>query len=166
MFAVKELYRSHKIKIFEDLTEAEFSLISKFAEDRTYNDGATIIEENEKDIGLFIIIKGKVHVVKTNPENQEFYIATLSEGDCFGEMALFTGEKHIAKIRAIGTITVKFLSKAKFDKFIQQNLAIGLKLTTRMLKIVSDRLRHTNEELIGMLNLAIISKDFKNINST
>lgn len=54
------------------------------------------------------------------PEGQLQEIASLGPGDCFGEMALLTGEPGSADIQAMTDLTLLKLSRNRFDQLIHQ----------------------------------------------
>ena len=82
--------------------------------------GETIFEEGSRGDSLFIIANGLVKISRKE-ENVQKELAVLKNSDCFGEMALFTGEKRSASATAITHTTVFKLTKAKFDKLLKQH---------------------------------------------
>lgn len=135
-----------------------FKVIKEIKEDvmetgtlgKTYKDNEIIIKQGEMGDCMYIIQSGKVVVTQLKEEN-EVRLAELSEGDFFGEMALFTREQRSATVRAKGEAAVLTVDKKTLLGRIQKDpsLAFGViqqmsshicKLNTRYSRInVADR---------------------------
>lgn len=59
--------------------------------------GEKIIQQGEPGDSMFILIKGEADVFASR-EGANAHLATLSGGDCFGEMSLLTGEPRSATV--------------------------------------------------------------------
>ena len=59
---------------------------------------------------MFILLRGAAQV-SISKNGSTIPVATLSSGDCFGEMSLLTGEKRSATVRADGDCYVMEISK-------------------------------------------------------
>lgn len=71
---------------------------------------------NEGDIGdfLYIIVSGKVSVLKNKEDGTQEQIATLGPGEYFGEMALLNQNRRSATIKCLESIDVLALRKSDF----------------------------------------------------
>ena len=76
--------------------------------------GATIIRQGAPGDNFYLIRKGRVAVV-AEKDGLERMVATLTEGDFFGERALMTGEPRNATIQALDELTVYSLGKEDFQ---------------------------------------------------
>src|SRR6266480_5781343 len=85
--------------IFECLSDTQLDDLVKRARLNHFGRGESVIEEGADGDSMFILLRGTagVSVAKNGASIQ---VATLSEGDCFGEMSLLTGEKRSATVRA------------------------------------------------------------------
>ena len=61
-----------------------------------YGRGETIIREKADGASMFVLVTGEA-AVNVLMGGQQTRVATLQDGDCFGEMSLLTGEKRSAK---------------------------------------------------------------------
>jgi hypothetical protein len=81
--------------VFEGLSEREsIDILSKFVGIRVYR-GDRVIQQNGMTPGLFIVLDGQIDIVRTD-EDWEITIATLAEGEIFGEVGLVSEQPAIA----------------------------------------------------------------------
>ncbi|HEX8457539.1 MAG TPA: mechanosensitive ion channel family protein [Pyrinomonadaceae bacterium] len=85
--------------IFAPLNADELSQLVCASRTHTYAPGETIIRAGEDGDSMFVVRHGQV-AVQINDNGQARTVATLGEGDFFGEMALFTGEPRSAHVVA------------------------------------------------------------------
>lgn len=95
-----------------------------------------IFAEGDPGDFFYIILSGKVKVMIGGDKPRQ--IATLERDDCFGEMALLTGEPRTATVVAAEDTEVLALNKADFD----QLLAVDPALAVNLSKMLGRRLMH------------------------
>lgn len=95
--------------------------------------GTTIISQGQSAESLFLIESGQVVV-----EQSGTTIATLSEGDFFGEMALLTSQPHRADVRALTPTDLLTLPASDFHHLIEQRPDLEAQLRGE----VERRIRH------------------------
>ncbi len=91
--------RLSAIDIFSPLTADELQVLAETAEARIFAPGETIIRAGDQGSSMFVINRGSVDV-RVDNDGRMRTVNTLSEGDFFGEMALFTGEPRAANVVA------------------------------------------------------------------
>jgi len=133
-----------KVPIFGNLTHNERTAICSVIVVRQFNDGETIVhEEDEESQTFFIIGAGTVHVVVLSSEGKQTILATLRQGEFFGEMALLDGEPRSASVVAAGKCTLLMLYRKVFIDILQKYP----KITIQMLVEMSRRLRKSNRHI-------------------
>lgn len=83
------------------------------------NSGEIVFRQGEVGDALYIIIDGIVRVY-LEPGGRSREIACLGPGECFGEMALLTGEPRSADIQAMTDLILLRLAKDRFEHLIKQ----------------------------------------------
>lgn len=109
---------------------------------KRFKEGEIIIKEGEPGKELFIIVKGKVNIVKES-EGIKTALATLDEGDIFGEMALVDSRPRSATAEAVGDVTVRALDRGSFKSLLENNTNIAVLVFDKLCQ----RLRAVNDEL-------------------
>jgi CRP-like cAMP-binding protein len=98
--------------------------------------GATIIRQGEPADALYLIESGQVVV-----EQSGTTIATLGEGDFFGEMALLTSQPHRADVRALTPTELLTLPAGDFHHLIDQRPDLEAQLRS----VIEKRIRNSAE---------------------
>jgi small-conductance mechanosensitive channel/CRP-like cAMP-binding protein len=87
------------VDILRVLAPAEQRALAEMSEQRLYAAGESIVKQGEESSELYVIERGEV-VVSVQRSGGEVVVARLGAGKFFGEMALLTGDKRQASVRA------------------------------------------------------------------
>ncbi|PZO44609.1 MAG: hypothetical protein DCF19_02365 [Pseudanabaena frigida] len=142
---------------FERCTEVElFALIARGYR-KHFDIGEVICQENDPSEEFYIILAGAVEVFS---EKNNQAIATLGEGDFFGEISLLTGTPRTATVRALAPDTVLFVvERQQLQKLLSEHRELGeqiaLKLSERQQVLIS--LGLLNEEELQRSQYAALS---------
>jgi len=115
------------IGLFRNATEA-----------RTFADGETIFREGDEGHEMFVVRNGTVEIVAHGA-----VIATLEEGEIFGEMALIDARPRSATARARGDCTVVPVDERRFTFLVQQTPQFAL----QVMRALAGRLRSADRKL-------------------
>ena len=132
-----------KIPIFQDLNKRELQAIERILHQRSYATSEPIFNEGDAGVGMFIIVEGRVNIV-LGKDNK--LLATLSNGEFFGEMALLSEvPRTAAAIAALETHMLGFFQPDLFG-LMETNPRLGNKILFRLAQMIADRLRFSNLE--------------------
>jgi CRP-like cAMP-binding protein len=98
--------------------------------------------EHDQADSMFVLEAGKAAVLKSWL-GKEYFLRTLKEGDCFGEMAVMDLLPRSASVRAIEDCTAIRLSAANLYRIYAQDLKQFALIQMNMGREVSRRLRDT-----------------------
>jgi small-conductance mechanosensitive channel/CRP-like cAMP-binding protein len=112
--------RLSAVDIFAPLSHEELSRLAAASESRTYAPGETIIRAGDPGGSMFVVHGGAVEV-RLSDQGRPRTVAELSEGDFFGEMALFTGEPRTASVVATEETEVLEIGHAAMKHLFETN---------------------------------------------
>ncbi|MBI4684953.1 MAG: cyclic nucleotide-binding domain-containing protein [Nitrospirae bacterium] len=92
-------------EFLESLPEDEARDLISTLKPQSFSSGQTIIEEGDSGDSIFVIKSGHVLVV-AHILGKEIELATLSEGDVFGEVAFLTGRPRTASVIAADNLEI------------------------------------------------------------
>jgi CRP/FNR family cyclic AMP-dependent transcriptional regulator len=96
----EELSFLRNVPIFTDLEEADLKKIAKLGIRKKYKRGSIIVLEEELGAALFVIVSGKVKVVRMDEDGREVILSIFGPGEFFGEMSLLDGMARSASVVA------------------------------------------------------------------
>jgi len=131
--------------LFSDFSDEEIVEIFKLASREVYKVGEVIFQEGTAGNRMFIIVEGKVQIIKGNPTgNDSIEMVTLKPGSCFGEMAIIDSSPRSATAIAVENVSLVSISEAVLRI---NNPELCLKLYRNLASIVAENLRKASERL-------------------
>lgn len=112
--------RLSAVDIFAPLSTEETSMLAQAAVSHVFAPGETVIRAGDPGSSMFVVHKGRVRV-QVSDNGRPRTVATLNEGDFFGEMALFTGEPRTANVLALEETEVLEIGHAAMKRVFDTN---------------------------------------------
>jgi len=106
---------AHTGELFRGFTEGERTALTKRFELVEVARDATLITQDKRADGLYVMLAGKVTVKKTGEATP---LATLTSGDVFGEMSLLSGGGSVANVCAITRVLALRMPSRVFHEVI------------------------------------------------
>jgi len=133
-----------EIPLFSSLSRLERSRLLPHFTMQGFVDGEAIVQQGEQGDSLFVIVSGTVRVMRRQQDGVSIDVATLRRGECFGEVALLTGEPRTADVLASGDQTVVLrLSRERFTGLMKLNNALAIKIAG----ILAQRVRRSTVQI-------------------
>ena len=127
------------IPLFRSLTDEELIGISNKVIIREFSKNEIILQEEDTNDFMYVILLGKVKVVKATEEGKEIILAMHGSEEFFGEVSLIDGKTSPATVTATENSLVAIISKHDFYSLL---LTQRKELDT-LLQILCGRLRES-----------------------
>ena len=125
------------VRHFRQLPLTAISEIVLGGRTKTYQAKETIFREGEPCSGLFVLIRGQVHLYKCGIHGQEAIISVIQPVIMFNEVAALDGEDNpITAMAAENSLTWR-IDHQRFNELIQKYPPVG----TSLLKVLANRNR-------------------------
>lgn len=115
--------------VFKHLTPRGLTEMSDNLTSESFEKGQRVIREGDDGDKFYLIRKGSV-AIRRGSDNQQ--LATLEEGDFFGEMALLTGEPRNASVDTLEETVLYSLSQEQFKRAIAQQASFETEIRTSL----------------------------------
>ncbi len=146
-----------KCYLFENFSVTEYLQLKDKLHVRKYNVGENVFEQHHPGTGVYVLVSGKVAIeensffidTKTDEEaKRSIIVENLEPGDFFGELAL-VDDDHIrpATAKIIEPSLIIGFFKPDFMELLNQHPDTGAKLSLRIAKVTSERLKDAVEEI-------------------
>lgn len=122
-------------------------IIDNLFREKTFKDGEIVFRQGEPGTEMYIIRDGNVRVVR-DVETGRQEIATLTEGDFFGEMAIFDDLPRSATVQSMGDSTLQVVDR----QTVKNGLKSHPEMAVYLLEMMSRRLRRVDEMLESFVN--------------
>jgi CRP/FNR family cyclic AMP-dependent transcriptional regulator len=101
-----------------------------------------VIEEGTKGTSAYIILSGAVEVIKRSGD-KEIAVATLGEGQVFGEMGLIEDRPRSATVKALTELKVRGIDREHFNELLRTKPSVLIPI----MKSLFERLRQVSDML-------------------
>jgi len=109
---------------------------------------AFLAREGETGATMFLIQTGKVAIIKQTPAGEKI-LATLSDGDFFGEMAIMgLQDRRAASVKTIAETLVLELSREAFEGLIRRSPEVAMSV----IRALTERVRDANGKLAALVH--------------
>ena len=115
------------IPLFAQLSMQEFIDVAVVLDRRSVKTGTVIVREGEPGDSMFIVSTGQVDAACGEGE-KSVTVATFSDGDFFGEMAVLSGEPRTATVTAVKNTELLELSRENLHKIFSKHPEVEAKI--------------------------------------
>jgi AAA family ATP:ADP antiporter len=137
---IETILHLRSVDLFEHLATHQLADLARVVEEVTVSDGTAIVTEGEVDDCMYVVVDGRVRVVKGDVVLNHF-----SSRGFFGEMALLDGQTRSTSAIAVGAVRLLRLSRAALLQIMEEQPAIAIAmcqtLSRRVRDLLEDRAR-------------------------
>lgn len=142
------------IPLFESLTPQDIDALANRLEEIHYAEGQVIFRQGEEGSSLFIIDEGAVEISYGEGRGR-VALASLFNGQYFGELSLFDGAPRSATATATKSSRLIRLDRDDLVDFVNKNPSAALRIIAEM----SERLRQTNELMSRQVSRNVLEEE-------
>ena len=107
----------------------------------TLKDGDVLFQEGDEDSAWYIIVSGRMSIVRQGGHGASHILAELETGEAFGEMSLLEKRPRMGSALAMEASEVLRLDRDDFDRLIDNHQPIAVGMLREMAISQSKRLR-------------------------
>ena len=123
--------------LFSDLAPSELQLVAREMELISLSQGQFLIRQDDPGDSLYVILEGQFLVTRRNDRGEEVHLNRVDPGTCVGEIALVTGERRSASVRADRDSIVARLGKDA----VEHARRMAPQVAARLARIIVERLQ-------------------------
>lgn len=141
--------------IFADLSDDELQHVAEICKELQFKFGQKIFKEGEPGNRLYIISSGEVRISRDVPGSGEEALTVLKKGACFGEMSVFDRSERSTDAIANTDCTLITIARPDFEILLDFNRDLAYKVLWAVVRLLSERLRVTNDNLRSFLAMSM-----------
>ena len=144
--------------LFREFTATEISEFLDLLDPLTAKPGELVVRQDEMGDCMFIVVQGSCRVVH-HKGGHDIELATLREGDFFGELALVDEGPRSADVIAITEVALLKITQAVMAAVAGVYPTAAFKLLIAIGRIMVERLRLANQRYVDSLLFPIQGKE-------
>ncbi|MGQ9653679.1 MAG: sigma 54-interacting transcriptional regulator [Thermodesulfobacteriota bacterium] len=123
-----------QVPLFCSLSRSSLDEIAREVHEEVYPAGTVLIRQGDPGTSFYILRSGEARVTIAADDGPETYLATLSQGECVGEMALLTGEPRAANVTLTEDSVIYTLYKDSFDRVLARDPSLYRHFTSLLVQ--------------------------------
>ncbi|MFZ1978029.1 MAG: Crp/Fnr family transcriptional regulator [Bacteroidota bacterium] len=128
----EEIQVLRNVPIFSELEERELEKIAKLGVRQKYKKGNVVVIEQESGAALFIIVSGKVKIVRMDEDGREVILSIFGPGEFFGEMSLLDGMARSASVIATEKSELLMIHRRDFLELLHEFPSVAISLLAEL----------------------------------
>jgi aspartate ammonia-lyase len=138
-----------QIELFKDLNEQEIAVLSEIITEKDFNSGEMIFEEHQIRQAMYLVVSGRVELLKKNVFGIDQVLRIFENNDFMGEGSLLDDYPHSTSTRAIEPTKTLVISRVEFDKLLLTHPDLVHKTLARISRVISRRMSLTTTMVVG-----------------
>jgi aspartate ammonia-lyase len=134
------------IELFTGFDQQELDLLVDYLDEKDFENGQLLFEENGPRKDIFIIYKGEVELFKTRHFGAETKLSYFGPRDFLGEGSWASDTPHSTSARALTQTRVFSIRRPFFD----DNPRAAFKIFSNIARVISRRMRHANNRMLNV----------------
>jgi CRP/FNR family cyclic AMP-dependent transcriptional regulator len=135
-----------------ELSDMETAKLGSLMSLRELVDGEFLFDEGKADDSLYVLLKGKLEVMKRTGADGMASLAILRDGDLAGELSFIDGQLHTVGLRALCDSQVLSLKREDFESLIDTDPQVVYKVMRAVARSAHRIVHRMNLESIELNN--------------
>ena len=129
--------------ILSTLSEDELTELAGMAAEVSLAPGEFAFWDGDPPDWFYMVVEGRIKVVKYSSQGKEFIIAFFGTGEMFGEVAVFQNKPYPASAQAVDETRVLKIKRTDFLSFLTRRPEVAM----RIISVLGGRLRDAQGRL-------------------
>ena len=139
-------------RLSHGLCDDECVVLADIASQRQLADDEVLITEGAVDDCLYVILQGKLGVIKQTGGGEETTLHVLCQDDFAGQMGFVDGMGHTATLKALGSADVLVLKRADLESRLESDSHMVYQVMRSVVRSGHDILRRMNSQYVELTN--------------
>lgn len=135
--------------LLSHLTPSELELLGRHVRIQHHKANEVIFHKGDAGLGMMAVVSGRIKISSAAGRDKEVVLNIIDPGEVFGEIALLDGKPRTADATAMEPTELLVLDRRDFLPMIERHPQVCL----RIINVLCERIRHTNEQLEDTLFL-------------
>ncbi len=118
--------------IFSGLSEDHLIMLARMARPRTVKRKEMLFREGEAALGFFLLVKGKIKLIKISPGGKEQILHFVHAGNSFAEAAIYINQQYPAFAEALEESELLFIPNDEFTELLGSNSDLSINLVAHL----------------------------------
>lgn len=137
----------HQLPIFEGLGDGELRKIARLFTQKLYRPGERIFNKGDSGKQAYVVMRGAIEILFAEDAPP---IATIGNGQIFGELAFLDGAARGAMAVAAQASILLVIQRSAFNELAQREPHLGMVVMRNIATELSNRLRKTNAAVVAV----------------
>jgi hypothetical protein len=129
------------LPIFEGLGDGELRKIARLFIQKLFRPGEKVFGKGDSGNEAYVVMRGQIEI---HLEDKSPPVATVGNGQIFGELAFLDGSPRVANAVANQASILLVIQRSAFNDLIQREPHLGMMVMRNIALELSNRLRRTN----------------------
>lgn len=134
----------------QDVTLEECEILSEAVTARSLAKGDILFDQGTKDETLYLLVSGKLEVVKVLSGDITVHIDSLKEGSMIGELSFIDGKDHTMRVLAKRDSEILMLHKDAFEALVEKHPMLTYHVMLSILRYTHTMQRKINAKYLEM----------------
>ncbi len=135
----------HEFQLFSGLEEEHLNTIAKIAVLKRISKKAVLFREGDDAKGFYLLLKGRIKLVKVNPAGKEQILHFVQKGQSFAEAALYLNSSYPATAEALEESELFFIPREALSEAMSSDPGLAMNLISHLARYLQLLTRKVEE---------------------